>query len=72
MNVYLFFHHTVSRRMPVQATQKRAFETELLHRLESTTSGLSMARCVPILYILIGAFTPESLVAGNVLSCSIG
>jgi hypothetical protein len=50
MNVYLFFHRTVSRRMPVQATQKRAFETELLHRLESTASGLSMARKCLIMF----------------------
>jgi len=50
MNVYLFFHRTVSRRMPVQGTQKRAFETELLHRLESTTSGLSMARKCLIMF----------------------
>jgi hypothetical protein len=72
MNVYLFFHRTVSRRMPVQATQKRAFETELLHRLESTASGLSMARCVPTLSMPIGALTPDSLVTGNALLCSIG
>ncbi len=53
MNVYLFFHRAVSRRMPVQGTLKRAFEAELLRRLGSTTSGLSMARCVPTLCISI-------------------
>lgn len=72
MTVYLFFHRAVSRRIPVQATQKRAFEAELLHRLESTASGLSMARCVLSLCITSELFTPESLVAGNALSCSIG
>lgn len=71
MTVYLFFHRAVSRRMPVQATQQRTFEAELLHRLESTASGLSMARCVPTL-LVIGVFTPKSPVAVNVLLCSIG
>jgi hypothetical protein len=50
MNVYLFFHRAVSRRMPIQGTGKRAFEAELLHRLESTTSGLSMARKCLIMF----------------------
>ena len=72
MNVYLFFHRAVSRRMPIQGTGKRAFEVELLHRLESTTSGLSMARCVLTLCIRIGVFTFKSPDTGNALSCSIG
>ena len=59
MNVYLFFHRTVARRMPVQATQKSAFEAVLLRRLESTTLGLSMARCVPTLCMSVGAFRPD-------------
>ncbi|KAH9062090.1 hypothetical protein EDB87DRAFT_1559985 [Lactarius vividus] len=50
MNVYLFFHRAVSRRLPVQGTQKRAFEAELLRRLESTASGLSMARKCLIMF----------------------
>lgn len=61
MNVYLFFHRAVSRRMPIQGTERRPFEVELLHRLESTTSGLSMARCVPTLCMSIGVLTPSRL-----------
>lgn len=50
MKVYLFFHRAVSRRMPVQGTQKRAFEADLLNRLESTASGLSTTRKCLIMF----------------------
>lgn len=62
MNVYLFFHRVVSRRMPIQGNGKRALEAELLHRLESTSSSLSMARCVPCLCISIGDLHPSRLI----------
>src|SRR5216683_2802805 len=48
MKVYLLFHHAVSRRLPVRGARKSAFEVGLLRRLESTVSGLSMTRCVPV------------------------
>lgn len=47
MKVYLLFHLTIFRRVPVQGTKKRAFENALLQRLQSTVSGLSLTRCVP-------------------------
>jgi len=48
MKVYLLFHLAVSRRVPVQGARKSAFEAGLLRRLESTVSGLSLTRWVPV------------------------
>ena len=72
MKVYLLFHHAVSRRMPVQAAGKGAFERSLLRRLESTVSGLSVTRCVPTIHRADHMLTFRSLETGNALSCSIG
>ena len=48
MKVYLLFHLAVSRRVPIQGARKSAFEVGLLRRLESTVSGLSLTRWVPV------------------------
>jgi hypothetical protein len=48
MNVYLVFHRAVSRHVPLQGARKRAFEVELLQRLGSTVSRLSLTRCGPV------------------------
>ncbi|KAI0301792.1 hypothetical protein B0F90DRAFT_1838296 [Multifurca ochricompacta] len=50
MKVYLFFHTAISRRMPVQGARKRGFEAELLHRLESAVSRLSVTRKCLIMF----------------------
>jgi hypothetical protein len=46
MKVYLLFHRAVAQRVPLQGPKKSAFEVEMLRRLESTVSGLSLTRCV--------------------------
>jgi hypothetical protein len=48
MNAYLVFHRTILRRVPLRGTKKKAFEVELLQRLGSTVSGLSLTRCGPV------------------------
>jgi hypothetical protein len=72
MKVYLLFHHAVSRRLPVQAAGKGAFERSLLRRLDSTVSGLSVTRYVPTIRPPDWLFTFRSLETGSALSCSIG
>jgi hypothetical protein len=72
MKVYLLFHRAVSRRLPVQAAGKGAFERSLLRRLDSTVSGLSVTRCVPTFRRSDWIFTFRSFETGSALSCLIG
>jgi len=50
MKVYLLFHRAVVQRVPLQGPKKSAFEVELLRRLESTVSGLSLTRKCLIMF----------------------
>ncbi|KAI0316994.1 hypothetical protein OF83DRAFT_1192041 [Amylostereum chailletii] len=67
MKVYLLFHHAISRRAPLNTN--RAWETELLRRLDSTVGGLSLARSRRKCLILFNWLPPlTSILAENAAS----